>query len=442
MNFNSPEDRKAKLERIRARCAEMPPPPESNLPDKCWIAPSKIDDDLIPINDYTTGKLEGESLGLHVITWSLAHGVKRRHSEDSLEVMHLCNVKSCCNPNHLKLGTRKENNDAAIADGLFDPQGQKGVPRPWQLGEKNVRAKATEPQIAEIKWLLINRERWWTPALISRYKKMDTVLAIVYGLTEASIKQARRGKSWPQVEPIKPTELPTAEKIPMDAKPPRPKKGGPIGPENAALILRGYWQAEDKPGYITAWKEQLAVSRISVQKVLSGATWKEVEPDIQRESNFDSHRLRNLSDHDIQAIRATYAAHKEHPRLKSALAERFDCEVGYVMAIVEGVVRQNVAPDPSAALPLEELDLKPKAQHGQHHKNAGLVFEQVWAILLRLARGDKVLDRVVKLCQEFNVSQPVIYGIRSRKRYTEICKQFDEEQRRKREQDGENEGVK
>ena len=104
-------------------------------------------------------------------------------------------------------------------------------------------------------------------------------------------------------------------------------------------------------------------------------------------------------------------------------------------AIVEGVVRMNVAPDPNAALPLDALDLKPKAQHGHLHKLAELEPEQVWAILLRLARKDKVLDRVITLCQEFKVSQPVIYGIRSRKRYKEICKQFDEEQRRKREQD-------
>jgi hypothetical protein len=152
MDFNNPEHRKEKLEQIRKRCAELPPPRESNLPDKCWIAPSKIDDALNPINEYTSGKLQGEPHGLHVITWALANGTIPNHSEDGLEVMHLCNVKSCCNPSHLKLGTRKENNHDAIADGLFDPRGQKGIPKPWQQGEKNVMAKATEPQIAEIKW--------------------------------------------------------------------------------------------------------------------------------------------------------------------------------------------------------------------------------------------------------------------------------------------------
>jgi hypothetical protein len=437
MNFNDPDCREKQLRRIRERCAELPPPPEANLSDKCWIPESRLNEKLEADNIYSSGKFLGKNKGLHQITWMLATGHWREHSEDGLEVMHLCNVKCCCNPNHLKLGTRKENNAAAIADGLFDPRGQKGIPKPFQKGELNCRAKATEPQIAEIKWLIENRHEWWKSALRSRYKTPWAVLAIVYQLSEASIKQTRRAKSWPHVQSVKPKELPTAEKIPADAKPPCPKKDGPIGPENAALILRGYWQSENKPRYISEWMKKLGVSRISIQKVLLGETWSEIEPTIQRESNFDNHRPRSLSDRDVQAIRATYAEHSGRPRIKRALAERFGCEHGYVTHIVEGVVRKNVPPDPIAALPLEELDLKPRAQHGQNHKLAELNPDQVWAILTRLTRNDKVLDRVILLSQEFGVSVTVIYGIRSRNRYKEICKEFDYEQLRHKRNSGE-----
>jgi hypothetical protein len=437
MDFNNPDHRKERLQRIRERCAELPSPPEANLSDKCWIPASRLDEELEADNIYSSGKLLGKNKGLHEITWMLASGTWREHSDDGLEVMHLCNQKPCCNPSHLTLGTRKENNDAAIADGLFDPKGLTGIPKPFQKGELNCRAKAREVQIAEIKWLMENRHEWWTPALTSRYKTPGAVLAIVYQLSEASIKQTRRGKSWPHVQSIKPKELPTAESIPADAKPPRPKKDGPIGPENAALILRGYWQSDNKPHYISEWVKKLGVSRISIQKVLLGQTWSEIEPQIQRETSFDSHRLRNLSDHDVQAIRATYAEHSGRPRIKRALAERFGCEHGYVTHIVEGVVRKNVPPDPSAALPLEELDLKPRAQHGQNHKLAELDPDQVWALLTRLTRNDKTLDRVTLLAQEFDVSPTVIYDIRKRKRYKDICNKFDAEQLRRKRNSGE-----
>jgi hypothetical protein len=433
MNFNNPEHRKEMLRRIRERCVEMPPPPESNLPDQCWIARSKIDD-LVPVNEYVRGKLLGRPLGQHEITQMLASGILRSASDDGLEVLHRCNRKACCNPTHLELGTRKQNNDAAIADKLFDPKCQTGIPKPSIQGEGNARAKASNLQAAEAKYLFSHPEEWYVRE-ISAHHSVCEAIAIHLNLSEPSLKRIEHRENWRHVQPVRPEMLPSIKTVPANAKPPRPKMGGPIGPENAALILRGYWPAEDKPGYITMWKEKLGVSRISVQKVLTGATWADVERDIQREKNFDSHRQRTLSDRSVQAIRATYAAYKEHPRIKSALAERFHCKVGYVTAIVEGVVRMNVAPDPNAALPLDALDLKPKAQHGHLHKLAELEPEQVWAILLRLARKDKVLDRVITLCQEFKVSQPVIYGIRSGERYKEICKRFDEEQRRKREQD-------
>jgi hypothetical protein len=432
MDFNNPEHRKEMLRRIRERCVETPPLPESNLPDKCWIAPSKIDD-LVPVNEYVRGKLLGQPRGLHEITQMLASGRLRSASDDGLEVLHRCNRKACCNPTHLELGTRKQNNDAAIADGLFDPKNQTGKPKPSIQGEGNARAKASNRQAAEAKYLFSHPEEWYVRE-ISAHHSITEAVAIHLHLSEPSLKRLQRRENWKALAPVRPETFPSIETVPADAEPPRPKKDGPIGPENAALILRGFGPADDKSGYITMWTEKLEVSRISIQNVLIGKTWREVEPGIRRETDFSSHRQK-LTERAVQQIRATFAAYKEHPRIKSALAERFHCEVGYVTAIVEGVVRMNVAPDPNAALPLDALDLKPKAQHGHLHKLAELEPEQVWAILLRLARKDKVLDRVITLCQEFKVSQPVIYGIRSRKRYKEICKRFDEEQRRKREQD-------
>ena len=434
MNFNNPEDRKAKLESIRARCVEMPPPSEKNLADKCWISPSKIDEDLIPINIYSSGKLQGDSHGMHVITLMLANGIKRNYREDGKEVMHLCNRKACCNPAHLELGTRKENNDDAIADDLFDPRGQTGIPKPSIQGEDNPRARASNRQAAEAKYLFSHPEEWFVPE-ISDHHSMSEAIAIHLNMSQPSLKRIEYKENWKHVEPLRPETFPSIETVPANAKPPVPHKTGPIGEDNARSILKGYWASKDRPGYISGWMAKLNVSRTSIQNVLSGKTWREVEPEIPREIDFSSHRHTTLSDRDVQHIRATFAADPTVHGLQAALARKFDCEDCSIGLIVRRLARLDVPDDPTAIIPLEELEFKPTAQRGEAHKLCKLSDAAVLEILERHSAGDSP----VKLSIENGVSYVLIYNIVRGKTRKKIWERFHRE-RREREQDGEQGG--
>ncbi len=431
-DFNNPEHRKEKLRRIKARCTEFPPPRGKDLADTCWIPHPKIDD-LVPVNEYVRGKLLGQPRGLHEITQMLASGRLRSASDDGLEVLHRCNRKACCNPTHLELGTRKQNNDAAIADGLFDPKNQTGKPKPSIQGEGNARAKASNRQAAEAKYLFSHPEEWYVRE-ISAHHSITEAVAIHLHLSEPSLKRLQRRENWKALAPVRPETFPSIETVPADAEPPRPKKDGPIGPENAALILRGFGPADDKSGYITMWTEKLGVSRISIQNVLIGKTWREVEPGIRRETDFSSHRQK-LTERAVQQIRATFAANPTVHGLQAALARKFRTQSYYIGFIIRRLARLDVSDDPKAIIPLEELEFKPSAQRGEAHKLCRLSDVQVWQILERHAAGESS----AKLGVEFIVSYVSIYNVVKGKTRKDIWDRFHGE-RREREQGDEKGG--
>jgi hypothetical protein len=60
-------------------------------------------------------------------------------------VMHACDVPACCNPDHLSVGTQKEN----LAD--MRAKGRHGITR--HIGEAHGMCKVTTAQVEEIKQL-------------------------------------------------------------------------------------------------------------------------------------------------------------------------------------------------------------------------------------------------------------------------------------------------
>jgi len=58
-------------------------------------------------NDYGYHQLGDRNFLAHRIAWILSHG---EPIPPGLVVMHICDNPPCCNPSHLKLGTKAENN--------------------------------------------------------------------------------------------------------------------------------------------------------------------------------------------------------------------------------------------------------------------------------------------------------------------------------------------
>jgi hypothetical protein len=109
---------------------------------------------------------------LHRYIAFLFHG---EPEDKSLVVMHSCNNPQCINPVHLSYGTTAQNTKDAVRDGLI------------LRGSNAVAAKLTEEQVLKIKRLL-----QYTPNTMK-------VIADLFGVSIASIKDINRGRSWTHV---------------------------------------------------------------------------------------------------------------------------------------------------------------------------------------------------------------------------------------------------
>lgn len=80
-------------------------------PDECWLWRASVR------NGYGNHCINKVTHYAHRYAYELAHG--KPPAGRSVQVMHSCNNKRCCNPAHLRLGTAAENTQAAYEDGLI-----------------------------------------------------------------------------------------------------------------------------------------------------------------------------------------------------------------------------------------------------------------------------------------------------------------------------------
>lgn len=83
-------------------------------------------------------------------------------------VCHKCDVRSCCNPSHLFLGTAQDNSNDAKAK------------RRMHIGERNYNAKLSDEAVKAIR----------------SSSKTNAELAIDYGVNQSVISRVRAGKVW------------------------------------------------------------------------------------------------------------------------------------------------------------------------------------------------------------------------------------------------------
>lgn len=138
----------------------------------CWLwqgALAAVD----PVTGDGYGHIvyRGEHYGTHRLAWLLAHGP----IPAGMEVCHTCDVRRCINPEHLFLGSHRENMADASRKGRAN------------RGEANGLASLTEPDVLAIR------------ASFTGTRGELAALARKHGVSEAAIRLVVRRETWRHV---------------------------------------------------------------------------------------------------------------------------------------------------------------------------------------------------------------------------------------------------
>lgn len=114
---------------------------------------------------------DGKVWRAHRLAWTLRYGP----IPDGLFVCHRCDNPGCCNPEHLFLGTNRDNMDDMMSKGRSC------------RGEKMWSAKLTEKDVEIIKVLLANK------------KIKRKTIAYLFGVSVYTIYEINAGKKWKHV---------------------------------------------------------------------------------------------------------------------------------------------------------------------------------------------------------------------------------------------------
>lgn len=79
--------------------------------NSCWLWTASLNS-----KGYGSFGINGSGVSAHKISWALAknNGIL---SEPRAHIMHSCDTRNCVNPNHLSLGTPKDNAQDALSKG-------------------------------------------------------------------------------------------------------------------------------------------------------------------------------------------------------------------------------------------------------------------------------------------------------------------------------------
>jgi len=119
---------------------------------------------------YGIIRINYENIGTHRYSWELHNG----KIPDKLCVLHKCDNPKCVNPDHLFLGTPKDNIDDKVSK------------MRQCKGEQQHLNKLTEDQVREIKN---------TP----KYFRSNIILSDKYNVTQTNIIGIRQGKIWKHI---------------------------------------------------------------------------------------------------------------------------------------------------------------------------------------------------------------------------------------------------
>lgn len=109
---------------------------------------------------YGRTKYKGEAWMAHRLMYTLTNGP----IPDGMVLLHKCDNPCCVNPEHLSVGTQKDNMDDCRAKGRLGPRGRPANSRPKE-----------DPSTRRKRLVMEAHYRGWTPKAIADYYKLSLV---------------------------------------------------------------------------------------------------------------------------------------------------------------------------------------------------------------------------------------------------------------------------
>ena len=141
----------------------------------CWLYQGYLKQNTSGLK-YGWVSFRNKSMNAHRASWIIHYG----EIPKDLFVCHKCDVPNCINPEHLFLGTAKDNTQDMIKKGRKAPLINKG-------GETNPYSKLTVDQVIEIKQMLSQ-------------KITQTKIAELFKVHKATINAIKTKRNWAFVE--------------------------------------------------------------------------------------------------------------------------------------------------------------------------------------------------------------------------------------------------
>lgn len=132
---------------------------------------------------YGTCNYKSKQMRCHRISWiinnKVSHIPKQDNKNNKLEIRHMCNIKSCIEPTHLKIGTPLENGK----DKIHSQRSAKGETHPQSTISKELAKK--------IKWSKTNRT---DPLFKTRKQRAE-----YFGVSIYVIEGIDRNRTWSHI---------------------------------------------------------------------------------------------------------------------------------------------------------------------------------------------------------------------------------------------------
>jgi hypothetical protein len=137
--------------------------------DECWLWKAHCNPD-----GYGRFSINGKVILAHRFVWTLYHG----DIKEGLCILHTCDIRPCCNPNHLWDGTNADNTNDMII---------KGRQRPGSLiGSRNASHKLNEEDVICIR---IMRQCGFTEPFLSE----------LYDVCRGTISKLSSRETWKHI---------------------------------------------------------------------------------------------------------------------------------------------------------------------------------------------------------------------------------------------------